>query len=118
MTQLAIPKLHNLVKRVKQRKRRLLVGMGALRVRARLPATPSNCGKFLKPALPSGRRKAVRGRGNDLGYGKNALDATMDDPQPSPKSGPLRPDMGAVQRLNGGGFRRERVLRTPPGLKI
>jgi hypothetical protein len=30
--------------------------------------------------------KSVCGRGNDLGYGNNALDVTMDDPQPSPKS--------------------------------
>lgn len=34
-------------------------------------ATPSNCGKLLKPASPSRRRKGVGGRGNDLGYGKS-----------------------------------------------
>ena len=49
--------------------------------------------------------KDACGRGNDLGYGNNAPDATMDDPQPSPKSRTPQggPDMGAVQRLNGGG---------------
>lgn len=46
--------------------------------------------------------KGACGRGNDLGYSNNASDATMDNPQPSPKSSPL--DTGAVQRLNGGGF--------------
>jgi hypothetical protein len=41
------------------------------------------------------------GRGNDLGYGKNYKDGTMDNPQPSPKSRIL--DMDAVHRLNGSG---------------
>jgi hypothetical protein len=48
------------------------------------PATPSNCGNALKPALPSRPPKGACGRGNDLGYGNNALDATMGYPQPSP----------------------------------
>ena len=30
--------------------------------------------------------KGACGRGNDLGYSNNASDATMDNPQPSPKS--------------------------------
>lgn len=46
--------------------------------------------------------KVGRGRGNDLGYGNNARDVTMDDPQPSPTAPPGV--MDAVQRLNGGGF--------------
>ena len=84
---------------------------------ARPPATSSNCGDILKLMLLSRRRKTACGRGNDLGYSKNASDVTMDNPQPSPTSG-VPPDTGAVQRLNGGGFRRERVVRTSPGLKI
>ncbi len=64
--------------------------------------------------------KGAFGRGNDLGYGKNVTDATMDNPQPSPKSKKLSPgwvifDMDAVQRLNGGGFRGEHELCTFPG---
>ena len=59
------------------------------------------------------------GRGNDLGYSNNALDATMDNPQPSSKSRTFGGmDMSAVQRLNGGGFQQERGLRTLLGLKI
>ncbi len=53
-------------------------------------------------------------RGNDPGDGKSAEDATMDNPQPSSKScgasasllgtpALLQRDMGAVQRLDGGG---------------
>jgi hypothetical protein len=71
------------LKRVKQRKRRLLVGTAA---RGSRPATPSNCGKFLKLSVTKHAPKGARGRGNDLGYGKSTPDATMDDPQPSPKS--------------------------------
>jgi len=37
-------------------------------------ATPSNCGKPLKPLLPNGRREADRGRVNSPGYGKNVRD--------------------------------------------
>jgi hypothetical protein len=106
------------LKRVKQRKRRLLVGTAA---RGGRPATPSNCGKFLKLSVTKHAPKGARGRGNDLGYGKSTPDATMDDPQPSPKS-PRPPeaagDTGAVQRLDGGGFREECVLHTLAGLKI
>ena len=29
--------------------------------------------------------KLIDGQGNDLGYGKNVKDVTMDNPQPSPK---------------------------------
>jgi hypothetical protein len=37
-------------------------------------ATPSNCGKILKPQLPSDGGKLQRGQGNDPGYGKNVGD--------------------------------------------
>lgn len=37
-------------------------------------ATSSNCGKFLKPRLPSGSRRGCHGQGNDLGYGNNVED--------------------------------------------
>jgi hypothetical protein len=50
------------------------------------PATLSNCGEFLKPSATKRATKGARGRGNDLGYGKNAEDVTMDDPQPSPNA--------------------------------
>lgn len=40
------------------------------------------------------------GWGNDLGYGKNVKDVTMDNPQPSPK---VVSTMDAVQRLDVGG---------------
>jgi hypothetical protein len=46
-------------------------------------ATPSNCGKFLKLDLPTRRGNTGGGQGNDLGYGKNGRDGTMDNPQPS-----------------------------------
>ncbi len=46
--------------------------------------------------------KHSSGRGNDLGYGNNDRDATMDNPQPSSKG--LVP-MSAVHRLNGGGLK-------------
>ena len=49
-------------------------------------ATLSNCGNVLKLQQPSMPRKRVYGQGNDLGYGKIVEDATMDNPQPSPKS--------------------------------
>ena len=62
-------------------------------------ATLSNCGKPLKLCLPSKGGNTPYGQGNDLGYGKIEQDATMDNPQPSPKSS----DMDAVQRLNGSG---------------
>ena len=51
-------------------------------------ATPSNCRKFLKLYLPSGRGNTAHGRGNDLGYGENDRDDQrweMDNLQPSPK---------------------------------
>ena len=51
----------------------------------RASATSSNCGEFLKPSATKQPPKGDCGRGNDLGYGNNALDATMDDPQPSAK---------------------------------
>ena len=81
-------------KRVKQRKRRLLVGCES-------PATPSNCGEFLKLSATKQALKGACGRGNDLGYSNNAPDDTMDNPQPSPTSS----DTDAVQRLDGDGFR-------------
>ena len=62
-------------------------------------ATLSNCGKTLKLCLPSQGGNTLDGQGNDLGYGKNDIDVTMGNPQPSPKSS----DMDAVQRLNGSG---------------
>jgi hypothetical protein len=46
--------------------------------------------------------KLIDGQGNDLGYGKNVKDVTMDDPQPSPKQVKLT-CMDAVHRLNVGG---------------
>ena len=67
--------------RVKRRKRRPLVGAPGA------PATLSNCGNFLKPLATAARRKVGRQhQGNDLGDGNSAGDATMDNPQPSPKS--------------------------------
>ena len=83
-------------------------------------ATPSNCGKFLKPTATKLAPKGASGRGNDLGYGNSAEDTTMDNPQPSPKleSRESAFDTDAVQRLNGGGSHGERFLRTSAGLKI
>ena len=53
------------------------------------------------------------GRGNDLGYGKNVKDSTMDNPQPSPKV--FLYTMDAVHRLNVGGvfnlFNKLNILR-------
>jgi len=49
-------------------------------------ATPSNCGKFLKPLILTHRGNIDGGQGNDLGYSKNSKDVTMDNPQPSSKS--------------------------------
>jgi len=40
-------------------------------------------------------------KGNDLGYGNNVKDVTMDNPQPSPKL-LIKKSMGAVHRLNVG----------------
>lgn len=37
-------------------------------------ATSSNCGNILKLHLPTCRGNTDRGRGNDLGYGKNGED--------------------------------------------
>ena len=48
-----------------------------------IEATLSNCGDFLKLYLPSVARERLHGQGNDLGYGKNDKDITMDYPQPS-----------------------------------
>ena len=65
--------------RVKQRKRRLLVGARA-RNTVKLREHPkASCNR----GPPKGR---VQHQGNDLGDGKIAEDATMDNPQPSPKS--------------------------------
>ena len=50
-----------------------------------LRATLSNCGEVLKLRLPSQGGNSLDGQGNDLGYGKNDEDTTMDNPQPSPK---------------------------------
>jgi hypothetical protein len=57
------------------------------------PATLSNCGKFLKPTTTKLMLKGVGGRGNDLGYGNNVEDITMDNPQPSPKSWGFMPQI-------------------------
>ena len=46
-------------------------------------ATSSNCRKPLKLDLPTAHGNIVRGRGNDLGYGKNDQDATMGNLHPS-----------------------------------
>ena len=40
-------------------------------------ATLSNCGKVLKPLLPSRNGNISGGRGNDLGYGKSAKDDAL-----------------------------------------
>ena len=48
-------------------------------------ATSSNCGETLKLLTTKSVGKPADGQGNDLGYGNNALDITMDNPQPSPK---------------------------------
>jgi len=50
-----------------------------------LIATLSNCGNILKFQLPNIDGNILCGRGNDLGYGKNVENVTMDNPQPSPK---------------------------------
>ena len=65
-------------------------------------ATCSNCGKTLKPQLPSRRVKTVGGQVNSLGYGNNAKDVTMGDPQP------ISFQMDVVQRLDVRGFGRMR----------
>jgi len=46
------------------------------------------------------------GRGNDLGYSKNVEDATMGNPQPSPKLSTAVESTDAVHRLNVGGFKK------------
>ena len=61
-------------------------------------ATCPNCGKTLKPQLPSRRVKTVGGQVNSLGYGNNAKDVTMGDPQP------ISFQMDVVQRLDVRGF--------------
>ena len=48
-------------------------------------ARPSNCRDLLKHRLPSTDGNMPCGQGNDLGYGKNVDDVTMDNLQPSPK---------------------------------
>jgi len=64
-------------------------------------ATLSNCGNTLKLVVPNADGNIQHGQGNDLGYGKNLRDVTMDNPQPSPKDKLL--SMDAVHRLNGDG---------------
>ena len=49
----------------------------------------------------------MHGRGNDPGYGKNGRDATMDNPQPSPKA---LVAMDAVQRLDVSGENKNFIL--------
>ena len=61
------------------------------------PATLSNCWEFLKLLLPSRGGNPRGGQDNDLGYGENAKDATMDNQQPSPKGG--GPPTGGVPPL-------------------
>jgi hypothetical protein len=63
-------------------------------------ATPSNCGKPLKPLIPNQPGNGLAAKRNKLGYGKKSKDITMGNPQPSPKA---QSAMDAVQRLNVGG---------------
>ena len=48
-------------------------------------ATPSNCGDTLRALTTKSIGKLIDGQGNDLGYGNNVKDITMDNPQPSPE---------------------------------
>ncbi len=47
-------------------------------------ATPSNCGKPLKPLIPTLARKSQAAKTNTLGYGNKSKDGSMGNPQPSP----------------------------------
>ena len=46
-------------------------------------ATPLNCGNLLRAHTTKRLVKARRGRGNDLGYGKNVWDWTIRSEAPS-----------------------------------
>ena len=72
-------------------------------------ATLSNCGKVLKLTLPLSCRKAVAAPVNDLGYGKNAGDVTMDN---------LQPFLRAYAYGSSSTTRRWWVQGFGPGLKI
>jgi len=67
--------------------------------RKSVPATLSNCGKFLRAYTTKHWRKRECGQGNDLGYGNNVWDWIT-------CSQVLNPNRGkdAVQRLDGSGF--------------
>ena len=60
-------------------------------------ATLSNCGESLRALATKRVLRSARGRGNDLGYGNNARDATMGDPQPSPAAACLLGRPSGVQ---------------------
>lgn len=75
-------------------------------------ATPSKCGKPLKPLIPSRPGNGTVAKRNKLGYGNNAKDDTMGNPQPSPKAPSA---MDAVQRLNVGGQRRKLMHKIESG---
>jgi hypothetical protein len=66
-------------------------------------ATLSNCGKPLKPSPLSRLSKDGGGRANSPGYSNSVKDATMGNPQPSPKGERNDKPMDAVQRLDGSG---------------
>lgn len=65
-----------------------------------------NCGKLLKPLVPTLVPETVRGPPPNGGYGNNPGDKAMDDPQPLPRvlAGPcLRafgPDQAPGERFN------------------
>ena len=54
-------------------------------LQCKLWATLSNCGKPLKPSPLSRSSKDGGGRANSPGYSNSVKDATMGNPQPSPK---------------------------------
>ena len=68
-------------------------------------------GTSLEPVLPSQHGNIAGGRGNDLGYGKNALG--LDNPQPSSYV-PFAGHTEKVQRLGGDGFSLAESLRYSP----
>ena len=55
-----------------------------------------------------GSKEIPRGQGNDLGYGKNVNDVTMENLQPSSKLKENTFNMSAVHRLNGGRISEEK----------
>jgi hypothetical protein len=63
-------------------------------------ATPSNCGKLLKPLVTKLAPSGVSGQGSYLGIVITLEDVTMDNPHPSSYGHAMEKD----QRLDGGGF--------------